>query len=215
MEAAGPLLGGMKPPALTLLFAVAYLALPMTGIVLIGGQSTRFGADKVVARVGPTVLIERVVETLAPLFHEVILIGHRRKGLQGYRVVEDLVPGSGPLGGIYTALSIAKTPRCFVFAGDMPNLNQALIRHMMEMEVDHDALVPLWSRGKEPLHAIYQRRVMPVVESMLERGILRTLDLLENVNTVLVPEEVIRAYGDPQVVFANVNTLQDLDRIRT
>jgi molybdopterin-guanine dinucleotide biosynthesis protein A len=205
----------MKPPALTLLFAVAYLALPMTGIVLIGGQSTRFGADKVVARVGPAVLIERVMETLAPLFQEVILIGHRRKGLQGYRVVEDLVPGSGPLGGIYTALSVAKTPRCFVFAGDMPNLNQALIRHMMEVEGDHDALVPVWARGREPLHAIYHKRTMPAAGAMLERGIFRTLDLLENVNTVLVPEEIIRAYGDPEVVFANVNTLQDLGRIRT
>jgi molybdopterin-guanine dinucleotide biosynthesis protein A len=187
----------------------------MTGIVLIGGQSTRFGADKVVARVGATVLIERVVDTLAPLFHEVILIGHRREGLEGYHVVEDLVPGSGPLGGIYTALSVAKTPRCFVFAGDMPNLSQALIRHMMRLEGDHDALVPMWSRGKEPLHAIYQRRVMPVVESMLQRGSLRTLDLLDNVDTVLVPEEVIRALGDPEVVFANVNTEQDLGRIRS
>jgi molybdopterin-guanine dinucleotide biosynthesis protein A len=206
---------GSEPVSLTPLLSTAYLALPMTGIVLIGGQSTRFGADKMVARLGPTVLIERVVETLAPLFPELILIGHRRKGLEGYRVVEDLVPGSGPLGGIYTALSVVNTPRCFVVAGDMPNLSQALIRHMMGVEGDHDALVPTWSRGKEPLHAIYQRRVMPEVESMLQRGRLRTLDLLENVDTVLVPEEVIRAYGDPEVVFANVNTQQDLGGIWT
>lgn len=76
--------------------ATSIRCLPMTGIVLIGGRSRRFGTDKVMARMGEKKLIERVTDIIAPLFSEIILIGHVREGLEGFHIVEDLTPGRGP-----------------------------------------------------------------------------------------------------------------------
>ncbi|MFY9397717.1 MAG: molybdenum cofactor guanylyltransferase [Desulfomonilia bacterium] len=182
----------------------------MTGTVLIGGKSSRFGRDKVVTPMGERMLVERVTEVIAPLFDEVILIGHRRPGLEAFSIVEDLVPGQGPLGGIRTALSVSKTSHCFVFAADMPNLDRSFIEYMISVSGDHDIVIPVWSQGREPLHAIYHRRILPVVEELLESGTHRIFDLLNSVNPLVIPEEIIRRYTDPAVIFANINTLSDL-----
>lgn len=185
----------------------------MTGIVLIGGKSRRFGKDKVIARVGEKTLVEHVTDIITPLFDEVILIGHKRDRLEPFKIVEDVLPGCGPLGGIYTALSVSPTPQCFVFAADMPNLNSDLIRYMISIANDHDAVIPLWSMGREPLHAIYNKRLLPQVKSLLDRKILRIFELLKNADTLVVPEETIRTFGDPKMIFANINTLQDITHL--
>ncbi|MFA5652654.1 MAG: molybdenum cofactor guanylyltransferase [Desulfomonilia bacterium] len=184
--------------------------LSMTGIVLIGGRSRRFGTDKVMARMGGKNLIERVTDIIAPLFSEVILVGHVREGLQGFHIVEDLTPGQGPMGGIRTALSVSKTPHCFVFAADMPNLSRAFIEYMISVTDDHDAVVPIWSKGREPLHAVYHRRILPKVEELLDRQVFRIFDLLSAIDTLIVEEETIRRFTDPALTFANINTMEDL-----
>jgi molybdopterin-guanine dinucleotide biosynthesis protein A len=185
----------------------------MTGFILIGGRSKRFGKDKVTARIGERPLIGRVTDVISPLFDEVILIGPERDHLGPFRTVEDILPGRGPLGGIHTALSVSPTPQCFVFAADMPNLSQELIRYMISAADDHDVVIPLWSKGREPLHAVYNRRILPLVGSLLERKKLRIFDLLENTDTLVIPEEKIRTFGDPGMIFANINTPGDIDRL--
>jgi molybdenum cofactor guanylyltransferase len=185
----------------------------MTGIVLIGGRSSRFGTDKVVASFKGKNLVDHVVDVITPLFDEVILIGNRRPELHPHRVVEDIYPGCGPLGGIYTALTVAGTPRSFVFAADMPNLNRDLINYMISESRDHDVVIPVWSKGREPLHAIYHQRVLPVVKDLLDRKELKIFNLLERVDTFRVPEETILTYTDPEMTFANINTIMDRDRL--
>lgn len=185
----------------------------MTGIVLIGGRSSRFGRDKVTEMVGGKTLLEHVTDVISPLFDEIILVGHKREGFMRFRLVEDIYPGRGPLGGIYTALSSSRTPQCFVFAADMPNLDERLIRYMLSVADDHDVVIPLWSKGREPLHAIYHRRLLPVAASLIEKGVFRIFDLLETADILAVSEETICRYADPQAVFANINTVNDLSRI--
>ncbi|HOE71449.1 MAG TPA: molybdenum cofactor guanylyltransferase [Desulfomonilia bacterium] len=182
----------------------------MTGIVLIGGRSSRFGSDKVVTPMGEKILIERVTDVIAPLFEDVFLIGHRREGLEAFNIVEDLIPGRGPLGGIYTALSVSETPHCFVFAADMPNLSRDLIEYMISVSDDHDAVVPVWSKGREPLHAVYHRRILPIIADLLQKNAFRIFDLLSGVDTLIIPEKTIRQFTDPAVTFANINTLADM-----
>lgn len=182
----------------------------MTGIILIGGRSSRFGTDKVLAPMGEKILIERVTDIIAPLFSEIVLVGHVREGLKPFRVVEDLTPGQGPLGGIRTALSVSRTPRCFVFAADMPNLSRTFIEYMISVTDDHDAVVPVWSKGREPLHAIYHRRILPHAEKLLDEKVFRIFDLLAAVDTLTIEEEAIRRFTDPSVTFANINTLDDM-----
>ena len=185
----------------------------MTGIVLIGGRSRRFGTDKVLAHLRGKALVDHVVDLITPLFDEVILVGNRRKELQGHRVVEDIYPGCGPLGGIYTGLASAGTDRCFVFATDMPNLHRGFIGHMISVAGEHDVVIPCWSKGREPLHAIYRRSLLPVVKELLEKKTFRIFDLLGRADTLAIPEETIRAFQDPEIIFSNINTVMDRDRL--
>ncbi len=182
----------------------------MTGIVLIGGRSRRFGTDKVMAPMGEKILFERVTDIIAPLFSEVVLVGHAREGLEDFHIVEDLTPGQGPLGGIRTALSVSNTPHCFVFAADMPNLSKEFIEYMISVTDDHDAVVPVWSKGREPLHAIYHRRILPKAEELLDKQVFRIFNLLSAIDTLIVEEETIRRFTDPAITFANINTIEDL-----
>lgn len=142
----------------------------MTGVVLVGGKSRRFGRDKVLSEFKGTPLLDHVVGVLRPLFDEVILVGHRRKGLERHRVFEDIRPGCGPLGGIYTALHATSAEHCFVCAADMPHMNPGFISHMTSLADDHDIILPVWSKGREPLHAVYRRTVLPLVEELLAKG---------------------------------------------
>lgn len=185
----------------------------MTGVVLIGGRSRRFGRDKVLSEFRGIPLVDHAVEVLAPLFDEVILVGHRRSGLEQYRVVEDIRPGCGPLGGIYTALSSTSAEFCFVCAADMPNMNPDFIAHMISMADDHDVIMPAWSKGREPLHAIYRRTVIPHARSLLEQETFKIFSLIQKVDTLFIAEETIRCYGDPEVMFSNINTMHDMARM--
>ncbi|HVN71748.1 MAG TPA: molybdenum cofactor guanylyltransferase [Desulfomonilia bacterium] len=185
----------------------------MTGVVLIGGKSKRFGSDKVFSRVGEKTLLQYVIDTIHPLFDEVILVGHKRKGLGKYRVIEDIRPGYGPLGGIYTALRATDAEFCFVCAADMPHLNHHFISHMISVTDDHDIVMPMWSKGREPLHAIYRRKIIPQVATMLEQENLKIFSLIEKTDTFFISEETIRSYGDPEVMFSNINTVDDLGRM--
>jgi molybdopterin-guanine dinucleotide biosynthesis protein A len=185
----------------------------MTGVVLIGGKSQRYGSDKVLSKFKDKPLIGHVVDTIEPLFDEIILIGHKRKGLENYRIIEDIKPGYGPLGGIYTALMATDAEYCFVCATDMPNLNAGLISHMISQTDDHDIVIPMWSNGREPLHAIYKRSLISPIASLLDQNIMMIFSLIELSDTLFIPEETIRMYGDPAVLFSNINTQHDMLRI--
>ena len=183
----------------------------MTGIVLIGGKSKRFGRDKVLTTIGHKPLIEHVVDVIQPLFDEIILVGHMRKGLEKYRVVEDIRPGCGPLSGLYTALATIRGDSCFIFAADMPNLNRDFITFMISQLDGHDVVMPIWSKGREPLHAIYHKRILPSAASLIEQNDFRIFSMIDKVDTLFIPEDVIRTFGDPLKMFSNINTPYDLD----
>lgn len=175
-----------------------------------GGRSSRFGRDKVLSPFRGSTLLGCVLSVLAPLFDEVLLVGRDRPGLGTWRVVEDIVAGRGPLGGIYTALYACTGDSCFVCAADMPRLNAGFISCMVSMAGRHAIVMPVWSRGMEPLHAVYRKDLLPLVKSVLDSGDGRASSLALHADTLLVPEETIRRYGEPSVMFANINTPDDL-----
>ncbi len=186
----------------------------MTGVILMGGKSRRFGQDKVMATIGDKPLIEHVIEAIAPLMEDIILIGPARPGMRGVRRVDDLIPDCGPMGGIYTALKTVQTTFCFVFAADMPTINAGLVGYMRGLARTQDVIVPVWSGGFEPLHAIYNRTVLAVIEPLVLEKKLRIDRFFDQVAVEKVPESVLRRYGEPRELFANINTPQDLGRVK-
>jgi len=182
----------------------------MTGVILMGGKSRRFGQDKVMTTVGDKPLVEHVIEAIAPLMQTILLVGPARPGMRDLRRVDDLIPGLGPMGGIYTALKIAQTGFCFVFAADMPAIHTGLVAYMQSLAEEQDVIVPAWSGGLEPLHAIYNRRMLAVFEPLVQARKLRIDRSFDQAVLRKVTEQELRRFGDPQRLFANINTPQDI-----
>jgi len=177
---------------------------------MIGGKSRRFGRDKVIEPLEGVMLISRVLGVLERLFPEVLLIGHERKELAGLTIIPDIIPGCGPLGGIYTALASSSNPYCFVFAADMPNLNEGLIRYMASLKEQADIILPRWSPGMEPLHAIYAKGLQIKAKKLIDNKSFKIYSLIEQSAVHEISEDVLNCFGNPASFFANVNTLKDV-----
>jgi molybdenum cofactor guanylyltransferase len=129
------------------------------------------------------------------------------------RVVRDPKPGAGPLGGIYAAVLEAPAPVVCV-AWDMPFVSQGLIAELAGRLGDFDAIVPeSWGpRGVEPLCAGYGPACRTAISGSLEAGDLRAVGFHQRITIGILPLADVRLFGDPELLFFNVNTADDLAR---
>ncbi|RPI74693.1 MAG: molybdenum cofactor guanylyltransferase [Desulfobacteraceae bacterium] len=142
----------------------------VTGVILVGGQSRRYGCNKALVEVQGVKLIERITAIMIPLFKQVILITNTPHEYEFLNLPmhTDYIKGLGPLGGIYTGLKMMPDEAGFFVACDMPFLNPDLIRHMVDLRQDFDLVVPRLANGfLEPLHAVYQRSCLPAIETLI------------------------------------------------
>ena len=194
--------------------------LDITCIILAGGKGLRLGRDKVRETVGADSLLQRVLSQLAPFNCDIIIVTAGDKSLppfnchQRARVVTDIYPGKGSLGGIYTGLAESNSPYNLVAACDMPFLNQALLRYMMELSVGFDLVVPRLDEMVEPLHAVYARSCLALIEKMLKRGNLAVKALFDLVKVRYVEASEIDRFDPQHLSFFNVNTEADLEKAR-
>ena len=185
----------------------------VTGAILTGGKSRRLGCDKVLLPHEGKPLALHMHDLLRELFPRVILIGHARPELKihGLECVEDLIPGKGVLGGIYTALNTAHTPHIFVAGADMPFITRSIISAVVSHRNGPDAVVPRGPRGLEPLCALYSSSCLPTIEQSLERGILKIMAALDGLQ--VVSPEVTPERGEPDP-FININFPEDLEILK-
>jgi len=130
-------------------------------------------------------------------------------------VREDLVPGCGPLGGLYTALSRARHDATLVLACDMPFVTAALALHLLTLSASADIVVPCTERGYHPLCAVYRRACLdPVARRLVDRR-LKMTDLFSDMRVREVSGGELEAFGDPHRLLANVNTPADFAELAT
>lgn len=188
-----------------------------TGVILAGGESTRYGGrPKGLERVGGVRIIDRVREALGEVTDELLLIANdpaSAEWLPGVRVASDLLPGQGSLGGIYSALGHAGGA-ALVVAWDMPFVPPALLRDLLALGDDADAAVPESGsrRGVEPLCAYYGAACASAIERRLTSGDRRVISFFDDVRVARLPVEEVARHGDPEFMFMNVNTPEELVR---
>jgi molybdopterin-guanine dinucleotide biosynthesis protein A len=180
----------------------------MTGIILAGGESRRMGTEKAFLDFAGRPLVERVLSVFLSLFEETIIVTKRPERFAGFRarVVKDAVDMSGPLTGIYTGILHARTDHCFVAACDMPYLNDHLIAFMAEAAGNFDAVVPIVRNLPEPLHAIYHRRTLPVMQEIIMSDDRRVSRVFERIRVRWLSAREITQYDPKMRSFINVNT---------
>ena len=189
-------------------------------IVLAGGKSLRLGYDKVLETVGNTSLLERVIPRVSLLSSEVIIVTANEPtnlDLVDYpklRILSDIYPGKGPIGGIYTGLATSTSFYNLVVASDMPFLNQTLLRYMIQLSANFDLVVPRVGNLVEPLHAVYTKRCLATIEQMIKQDKLSVNQLFHLVRTRYVEAEEIERFDPKHLSFFNINTKVDLKRAR-
>ena len=188
----------------------------MDSIILAGGRSTRLGRDKASLHLNGEPLLHRTISRLERLSNEIIIVlapGQQMPVLPDsprIRIVTDIMPGKGPLIGIYSALQVSKDDRCLAVACDMPFLNVYLLRYMMGLAPAFDVVIPRVNNLPEPLHAIYSKRCLNILEEMIEQGDLKVVNLLRRAKVRYVEKSEIDAYDPEHLSWFNINTPDDL-----
>ena len=188
----------------------------ITGIILAGGKNRRMGKNKAFLEVNGERIIDRTRNLFRELFDEVLLVTN---SLPDYldlnlRMMADLYTGKGALGGIYTGLFHAAHSHAFVAACDMPFLNKDLIRHLIDLSPGYDIVIPKTQDGLQPLHAIYSQNCLPFMEELIRQDNLKIIDFFHRVKKREVPTEEILPLDPTLASFLNVNTPEELARIK-
>jgi molybdopterin-guanine dinucleotide biosynthesis protein A len=187
----------------------------VTGVILAGGESSRYGKNKALVKISGTPMIERVIKVMQSVFEHLILITNAPDEYAHLKLPmhEDLIKGLGPLGGIFTALTAIPHDKGFLVACDMPYLNRELIRYMVEIRGNFDAVVPRVSGKMEALHTVYSKRCIPPIRKLIDSHNYQVIRFFSEVSVRFIEEDEIRIFDPGLRSFFNINLPQELRRL--
>jgi molybdopterin-guanine dinucleotide biosynthesis protein A len=168
----------------------------VTGALLVGGASRRFGSPKALAELGGRTLAELAWERLA-WCDERIALGKAADALPlPFPVADDGSDVRAPIAGVAAALRLARNDVCVVVPVDMPALTEEALRRLAA--ACRDAAVAQTG----PLPGAYRRRALRPLDEALAAGRLGLRDALAGLDVAVVDL--------PPGVLANVNEPGDL-----
>jgi molybdopterin-guanine dinucleotide biosynthesis protein A len=186
----------------------------LTVVIQAGGQSSRMGEDKALKPFLGRPLIQRVVDRMKPIADEIIVTTNQPAGYEflGLRLVSDLKPGRGALGGLYTAVASAASPLVAVAACDMPFASPDFFegaRRIMDEE-KADVVIAKTDEGYEPLHALYRRETcLPAIESAIEADQWKVISWFPQVIVRVLTGEEVKSLDPSGLCFWNLNTPEE------
>jgi molybdopterin-guanine dinucleotide biosynthesis protein A len=204
----------------------------VSAIILAGGKSRRMGRDKAFLEFDGKPLIAHVIERITRVCTDIIIVANDAPAYArfGLRVIGDVYPGKGSLGGIYSGLQAAHTPHVLAVACDMPFLNEALLRYLISLAPTADVIVPrardlssnvlrdtqrLRPLAKEfdlhPMHAVYSKNCLEPMHAQLLTDDLRIISFYNAVRVRVVEPEEVDQFDPQHLSFFNANTPADFE----
>ncbi len=181
--------------------------------ILAGGRARRLdGMDKSALVVGGMAVIDRQLAVLRGRARNIVLVGFRGPGPAPCPVIDDLTPGTGPLGALVTALISATTDRVFVLAGDMPFITAPFVEYLAALAHSARAVVPASAGRWHPLCAMYARDAAVELSAALDAGERTVAAAVERLRPRLVSDEELAPFEQDGRLLANLNTPDDLVR---
>lgn len=186
----------------------------ITLLIQAGGKSSRMGEDKALKPFLGRPLILRVIERLSPIADEILVTTNQPEeyAFLGLRLVPDLVPGCGPLGGLQAGLTAASHPIVAVAACDMPFASAPLLETAARLLVEEraDVVIPRSSGGLEPMHAVYRRDAcLPVIRQAIEANRFKVIGWFPEVKVRELGEAEVAAADPSGLALWNINTPED------
>ncbi len=186
-----------------------------SGIILAGGKGSRINKNKALITLPDgKALIQRSISVLKEFFTEILIVANKREPYEdfGVQVVEDLMRGMGPLGGIFTGLCYSTSYSNFVIGCDIPFPQPGLIRLLLEKRGDYDVVIPEAAGEVEPLFAVYSKKCLPVILHHLHERDLKVRNILARLKVRKIEEGEINRVDPERLSFFNINTDEDLQK---
>ena len=198
----------------------------MNAVILAGGNSSRMGFDKTFIKVGGLTLIERQIKLLYSLFEKIIVVtNNQRKSrslyeiadknrLKNVEIIQDIILGQGPLGGIYSGLKASNSIYNFVVACDMPFINERLVKYMIKNIKNFDIFIPKIDNKFHPLCGVYSKNCVSVIGRLLLQDRLKVSDMFSKLNAKFISKKKLQSFDKDLLCLENINTLQDLKKLK-
>lgn len=182
----------------------------ITGIVLAGGENSRFGSNKAMAVWQEETLLQRALDLLQPFCREVFIGGDAPEYEPlAETALADSIAGLGPMGGIYTALTHTYTPYLLFLTCDMPLMNTALLERLLSAEPFRE--MTLWERPGGTLQffpLLLTRSLQPLISYKIQQRDLSLRSLLKEATSRFIP-----IHHQEEKYFLNVNQEEDLEEM--
>lgn len=188
-----------------------------TGAIIAGGRATRFGGrPKGLEIVGGRRLIDRVADSLRGHTEDLMIAADDPAAatwIPGVSIARDVLPVAASVTGIHAALAGAGGD-IVAIAWDMPFVPGALIGELVaRLTPGTMAVVPRPARGAEPLCAAYSAAAEREITRLVGAGTTKLTDLLDRLGRIAWVEDAdLRRFGDPEIMFFNVNSPADFER---
>jgi len=178
----------------------------LLGAVLTGGASRRMGTDKADVEISGSTLLDRVATAVAEVSDRVVVLGEMREGYESW---PDQAPGSGPLAGLATALSLMTEDRALLVAVDNAFVQPGTLAHLASVESDLP-VVPVDHAGvRQVTCAVYPRQIAgQALEEAESGGSVQTL--LDRVSFFPVTPDQWEAWGEDGRSWYSVDTPEAL-----
>jgi molybdopterin-guanine dinucleotide biosynthesis protein A len=188
----------------------------VTAFVMAGGKSRRMGRDKAFLEFGGKPLLAHMLQLAGSAAPVVRIVGPAEKLAGWGEVIEDVVPGRGPLGGIHAALSGSVTELNLVVAVDLPFVQPRFLSYLVGRAGSNTAVVvvPRVGGRLHPLCAVYRRSFRERAARALAAGHNQIFPLLHPADTLLVEETELARLSFPCEMFDNLNTPEEYARAR-
>ena len=188
----------------------------ITGVILAGGQSRRFGSNKALALLHGKPLIRHVADTITAVFDSCLLVTNHPEQYDtlGLPITQDRFSGMGPMAGIHAALCSVATPWIFVVGCDMPSITPGLVDFLCSFRQEKfDVVIPWLKTGAEPLCGLYHKTSVTRMEHYLENGKAKLQELLADLTVRRISEQELLRATDDLTVFFNINRQEDLQSL--
>jgi len=183
---------------------------PVYGLVLAGGRSRRMGQDKALLEHSGKSQLAYSVDILSHCVDQVFVstrpdqVGESERGR--YQQIVDRYDNLGPVAGILSALREYPDVDWLVVACDLPNIDEATIRHLLEESDEQQSFTAYASSFDglpEPLCAIYRSGCADIIQGFVDDGLNCPRKILIRSQAQLLTQPNPRALD-------NVNTPDEL-----
>ena len=186
------------------------------GVIVAGGKSSRFKSDKAFAEYKGIPLIQHAINALAPFCDNIIISGQADKyNTLNHKVIQDLKPDLGPIGGFHSILSSESYPFYFILSVDMPLMNERIIDVLIsEYELGYDAvLAGSENNFTEPMCGLYCQSIKSNIDKAIQNKDYKLMNLIRSSNVKVIDfSDFIKTLNTNP--FININKKEDFEEIQ-